>query len=716
MEHPSKRRRVERSSNRPTGETGVQLGRSRSGSLTEKKEREGFVIPKLVLPSLKDRAFDVLLRLPQQKLHDIFAPAKLSGDEDRELRARELEPRQPNSNVQINQNIPAAVNNVVQPVAQPTTTVVAVAISNGKEILSNVVEPYVTTPIVIPGVGELNMAPTPPPVVDPSPQTPEKAPPDPGDVVPPAAVAASVARAEALATQQAIAHQYNALPQAPAATHNAKPEHRLVASQGAVAIKEAGSSAQQVLSSPPTPLPPTPEPSEGPVGSYFSSPSPPKPNPSVAPFNALNPPLPTPNTNNQPHRSSNSTTPTTSMSGTAASASMSISSLDSAASVAFLAEMSASQASVNSLSAMNRLSSGFATSTQSSSTSEFISLSASSSTSLSSAASSSSTGASSSVIGPGIVGGPTATGSPSASTSTSSGGSGGGGIPPTTQKLVGGIIGGCAGIALILFAILFFFRWRRNRMTARRNISPPIPLTLAPGGPGTMTQRSSTAPIAAAGLLGRLRPASSQTAGTVTSSSTGPSEKGFQKISGRKLPSVLASGGDGYGDARGTTGPSRPPGAGGRSLTPGQGPHAGLGPGLRPSPPHSLSGSSFYRDSHGFYGGVAPTSANDAADTTENSSSPSPQFSAPLAVAGRGATGELPNIRPSPARTPVIHQPGQVPMRTPSRPTPPSRPTRNTPPPIISDFPRPPRDGLGRSHPSQDGSRGSRFREDTTPP
>ncbi|KAK4693157.1 hypothetical protein P7C71_g4191, partial [Lecanoromycetidae sp. Uapishka_2] len=239
-----------------------------------------------------------------------------------------------------------------------------------------------------------------------------------------------------------------------------------------------------------------------------------------------------------------------------------------------------------------------------------------------------------------------------------------------------------------------------------------------------MTQRSSTAPIAGAGFFGRLRPVSSQTAATAATTETAPSERGFQKLSGRKLTSVLHSRGDGFNEPVAAAGPSTAAaGPSDRGVTPGQGPIAGLAPTQRPSPPHSLSGSSFYRDSQGFYGGVVP--ANDQSQMTETSSSPSssPTYPAPLAIGAQGAQGrgspsgrggEALNMRPGPARTPIINEPAVIPNRTPSRATPPGRPVRNAPPPI-TDFPRV-RDGLGRSHPSQDGSRGSRFREDTTPP
>lgn len=282
-------------------------------------------------------------------------------------------------------------------------------------------------------------------------------------------------------------------------------------------------------------------------------------------------------------------------------------------------------------------------------------------------------------------------------------------------------------MVLILAALLFLLRWRKGKFGQRREISPPVPQSAeagsaALGGGGAMTQRSSirsTAPIAAAAsLIGRLRPASSQTA---TTTSTAPSEKGFQKISGRKLPSVLHSGGDGYGDAPAVpSGPSSKPVA--KPLAPGQSPFAGLAPALRPpSPQRSLSGSSFYRDSHGFYGGVVPveSASEERTDPSSTPTSSSPVFPAPPSSGqpfagagnppGRSSPG-IPNIRPGPARQPVIQQGGVVPMRTPSRPG--GSQPRSAPSPIAET----PRDALGRSHPSQDGSRQSRFRESTTPP
>ena len=735
MEHPSKRRRIERAVDRSDWNHVFQNGRRRSGSLTEKKEKGGFTIPRLELRSLEDQAYDKLLRSPRQKIQQLYDPLKSYENEPKRLLSRGNTPTQTNSNNAAAGNIPA------QP-AQPVSTVVNVAVSNGKEIVSNVVVPMASTPQAIPGFSDLTMAPIATPAPDSSPNKVES---HPGDVQPPAAVAAAEAREKALQSQQAIAHELVAVSQA--GFLSATPENRAVASQSPMAINGAGSS-QQVLSPPSTPIPSTPQSSSSPSTSYFTS-SPASALASTSPIAKSPTPSPGPTLSNSLMPSNiNSTTSATVMSGSTASASTSLGSTDSQASAmsaSSFAQASASQASASSLSLLAALTSaslspsGFATSIQSgqsitgtnsppfSAFQTVLSTSSSSQLSQSSTSIASASGSSASGVGGGgVVVSPSNTGSTSSPTSTPGAGSGGSSAPATPQ-LVGGIIGGIAGLAMILFLILVLFRWRRNRMGTRRNISPPIPQTIGPGGEpqtGTMTQRSSTAPIAAAGFFGRLRPVSSQTAATAATTDTAPSERGFQKISGRKITSVLASGGDGFGDNSATTGPSAPlpgPSSGSAAAVPGS--FATPPPVVRPSPAHSLSGSSFYRDSHGFYGGVVP--ANEPSQTeTSSSPSTSPMYPAPIAAVARGITDrgspsrrpeEVANMRPGPARTPVINEPGQIPTRQTSRATPPGRPVRNTPPPI-ADFPRLPRDGVGRSHPSQDGSRGSRFREDTTPP
>lgn len=156
-----------------------------------------------------------------------------------------------------------------------------------------------------------------------------------------------------------------------------------------------------------------------------------------------------------------------------------------------------------------------------------------------------------------------------------------------------------------------------------------------------MAQRASTFVIPAfASLTGYKRKSQ---APSHTNSSTAGSERGFYRVSGRKLPSVLTSGGDGYGDPL----------------------------------EHHLSGSSFYRDSSGFYGGPGIPQ--------------SPSFGPP---SPQSDTGGIPIMRSGPARTPITTHNSPV--------------TASPPPPPPLRRP----DALGRSHASRDGSRNSRFTEE----
>jgi len=171
-----------------------------------------------------------------------------------------------------------------------------------------------------------------------------------------------------------------------------------------------------------------------------------------------------------------------------------------------------------------------------------------------------------------------------------------------------------------------------------------------PGGDSTqpsggMVERRSLAyavPAALASLTGYKR-SSQKTERTV--SSTAGSERGFYRVSGRKLPSVLQSGGDGYGG------------------------------GINDIHTNTLSGTSFYRDSQGFYGGPGSPSL-------------------PLVGMSKQRDSGVPVMRPSPARTPVTEH----------------GPFSSAPPPLTPPTRRP--DVLGRSHPSQDGSHASKFTEE----
>ncbi|KAF2713054.1 hypothetical protein K504DRAFT_472534 [Pleomassaria siparia CBS 279.74] len=230
--------------------------------------------------------------------------------------------------------------------------------------------------------------------------------------------------------------------------------------------------------------------------------------------------------------------------------------------------------------------------------------------------------------------------------------------PLATPQVVASVIGSLAGAALFLAILLFLIR-RHKRKLGGAGVTRQITADdaadnqpMAASGQ-QMATRNSYVPPSTAAFFNRFSGASRSTAETST---TGGGERGFQRISGRKLPSAFSEG-----------------------MTSEQFSREG-----------KLSGSSFYQDDKGFYGGPG---------TKETGAS-----SAAGAVAGAVA-GERIITMPSPARTPTIHHP-----------PPPFGQNRNggsllspphSPSPSIA-----PRSSLGRSHPSQDGSRNSKFTED----
>ncbi|OAL27409.1 hypothetical protein AYO22_03684 [Fonsecaea multimorphosa] len=330
--------------------------------------------------------------------------------------------------------------------------------------------------------------------------------------------------------------------------------------------------------------------------------------------------------------------------------------------------------------------------------------------------------------GGGAAGSPTATTDSAATSGSGSGsGSGGGGSPgltPTQQQVVGGVVGGVAGVALTLVIILFILRWYRRRLKARGQLPEQIAARDLAAGNGDgggeaypMSQRSSTTPLAVAMAHGlkRLRPRSSQTLGTTatgtTESSAPESERGFQRIAGRKIAPVLSSGGDPYGGNFGAFEKD-----------------AGVGPSDMPQiPERGLSEASFYQDNRGFYGGKgtptppqlpsSPTTANTPAKTGDLSTpvgtassardfaepphAPSVLNSSQISLHTPSRPEGYAIMRPSPARTPVTLSPAASSIRLPIQ-QPPTMDEEAPPlPPML-------RDGVGRSLASQDGSRVSK--------
>jgi hypothetical protein len=221
--------------------------------------------------------------------------------------------------------------------------------------------------------------------------------------------------------------------------------------------------------------------------------------------------------------------------------------------------------------------------------------------------------------------------------------------------VVGSVVGGLAGVALLLVLALLILRWlkQKRRMGPQRlpendTAEPP---TFGRSLPPVAQRSSSLLPAAAAGFMSRFSAASKE-----SSIGSPAQERGFQRIegSGRKLPSEFSSG-----------------------IT------ADEAAALRAG---TISETSFYRDSQGFYGGTGVDPSTEIGPATD-----------PFA--------DKETLMPSPARTPVVHQPYTFPSAG-------NDSTLASPPlsPMPATAAGP--GTLGRSHPSHDGSRGSKFTED----
>ncbi|KAI1805441.1 hypothetical protein F4811DRAFT_222893 [Daldinia bambusicola] len=214
---------------------------------------------------------------------------------------------------------------------------------------------------------------------------------------------------------------------------------------------------------------------------------------------------------------------------------------------------------------------------------------------------------------------------------------------PDSATVAGSVLGGVAALAGILILALFLLKWKKRQNTRRlmrgsmsdRGPGGGLVGNSGPGGgDGGMSEKRRSIPFAIPAALANLT-GHKRFSGRSAASADG-GERGFSKVSGRKLPPVIQFGGDGYSDPRDTI----------------------------------LSDQSVdYRDSTfpGLGGGLAPTRL---------------AVGAPM----RPESG-VPVFNPGPARTPKTEQ------------APFSRVSGNN-----SPLAPPPRDPLGRSHPSHDGS------------
>ena len=204
--------------------------------------------------------------------------------------------------------------------------------------------------------------------------------------------------------------------------------------------------------------------------------------------------------------------------------------------------------------------------------------------SASSGASQANPGTVTSVVYNTAVGGASATSSSPSSTSSAAleGGSGTSNTPPASV-LAGGIVGGVAGLAALLLVALVFVRWYRRRgATSMERIGAGGSESgagdsgfVSRSGPG-MAERAGLLPLA--GMFRNRHAPETAPAG----------ERGFERVGGRKLPSAFSGG------MSGPEGPSRRPIPMPAVFETGNpSSHGG----------RNLSNTSFYRDSHGMYGG-----------------------------------------------------------------------------------------------------------------
>lgn len=238
-----------------------------------------------------------------------------------------------------------------------------------------------------------------------------------------------------------------------------------------------------------------------------------------------------------------------------------------------------------------------------------------------------------------------------------------------TPKIVGGVVGSVAGLAVI-FLILFYLL-RRRKLFQQKGVQA-LPSDEAGGLQEIAERRAShdplfTATYFAPAFVKRWRNSTMTTKTESTVSSSSPSERGFQKVSGRKIPTVLTHGGDGYGgglDGDSPTIPGFPPASpdgGGPFSSP-----TSHGPPV--ASPHGM-----------------PLDTNYTREADEFTTPTRPQ-AVHLPISSSVNFGSPTTVNPS---LPVAQAQSAMPVSSsPSRP-----------------------DGLGRSLPSYDGSRGSRFTE-----
>ncbi|KAJ6784456.1 hypothetical protein PWT90_09550 [Aphanocladium album] len=149
----------------------------------------------------------------------------------------------------------------------------------------------------------------------------------------------------------------------------------------------------------------------------------------------------------------------------------------------------------------------------------------------------------------------------SAETSSTSSTSGSAPLTPQQKQIVGGVVGSIAGVAFLALLVMLALRYKKKRdgeSLPGSNETRGFAALRASGSDATnsMAERNDAASsvTAAFAALTSKRQSKGATAGSSDTLEVPPGgERGFYRVSGRKLPSVLYSGGDGYSDPREST-------------------------------------------------------------------------------------------------------------------------------------------------------------------
>lgn len=260
---------------------------------------------------------------------------------------------------------------------------------------------------------------------------------------------------------------------------------------------------------------------------------------------------------------------------------------------------------------------------------------------------------------------------PPAPTSSGTGSGTGSSAKASTPQIVGGVVGSVAGVAVLILLLLFILRRRQFLPFLKNKGTQALPSES--GTTRGMSEQGSTydprfsASYFAPAFMKRWRN-STMTAKTDSTADTNSSERGFQKVAGRKIPPVLTHGGDGYGGGLDGDSPTVPDCL------------IGITPASPVSGPPPTSP----------YGVPLDTNVTREADETLSPKRP-PNVRLPSSNSVR--TGMPTTI----TQYPSIPQPQSAVPESPTSTMSPTTPTAPVRP-----------DGVGRSLPSYDGSRGSR--------